>query len=284
MSEARNEHEKYIRENCCIENSELCHWLDKSGCLHCYIATIKADSDKQDALNRWKTTLSYLPEDFDNLHLDGKCHFCMDEPKDSDAYALFDMANPEPKSEKGMFFGFGKKVRTPIGSLLTVQAGICNKCKKTYRLIDILQIATPVIFLVVGIILLGIPAFSQPLVNLFEFLPLIFAVLMGVVGFYLGKFFSKAYLNKQKQFVKLDLALIPQVKRMLNKGWFFFQTVDNIPRLSFSKTKQYSSVMILKDEIEEMQNGENTENIISADTKQEEKDDKDDVTLDNFNI
>ncbi len=253
-----------LDENCLCVNSDLCYWLSgRVGCERCYIGTLKNDEQKEEARDRWKDTLSLLPHNFDALHESEDCQFCKGKIEKATEYAVFEMANPEPFYAKGMFFGLGKKVRTPVGSLVSVQASVCNKCKKAFRIADFIQIGGLVLGIVIGIVLLLIPAIAQPMFNIFALLPIIFLVLMGVAGFYVGKNAYLAYFKKMSKTVKMDLAEIPTVAIMLNKGWFFFQMNNGMPRVSFSKKKQFSR-MVRKGKV---------------DSAKEE-----DISLDNMNI
>ncbi|MEG2685692.1 MAG: hypothetical protein RR954_01050 [Christensenellaceae bacterium] len=256
------ENKNHLRENCPIADSDLCNWLDRTGCYNCYISTLKSDEQKAQAQERWNTTLSLIPKNIDDLHMTDECQFCKGEPEKINGYATFELANPEPYSEKGMFFGIGKKVRTPIGSLLTLQAGICPKCRKAFKMADVLQLGIFFGFIALSVILLMIPAFSQPLSGVFILMPMIFVVLMGGAGFLLGKKVSEQHMKKAAKTVKVDITEIPQIKEMMNNNWFFFQTTNGVPRVFFSKKKQYK--------------------MLRQNCKQIEEDD--DATLDNINI
>lgn len=261
--EINNEGLELDRSCACCE-SDLCYWLaHRVGCHRCYIGTLKNDEQKIEAMDRWKETLSLLPKNFDALHETDECQFCKGEKEKIDGYATFEMANPEPFFAKGMFFGFGKKVRTPVGSLVTVQAGICKRCRKAFRFGDIVQIAGLVVGVVLGIILLMVPQISEPMYNLFALLPVIFLMLMGVAGYFIGKNAQIAHYKKVAKRTKVDLAEISVVAIMLSKNWFFFQTNNGMPRVAFSKKKQFGR-MLKKQE--------------------EDKSTNEDMPLDNMNI
>jgi len=236
FDERRNE----VDEDCEIVHSELCDWMAaKTGCPSCYIKTLKSDDLRREALEKWKLTLDLIPNGIDSLFETDDCQFCKDEARKADGYAFVEVAHPEPYFEKGMFFGIGKKVRTPVGSLLGMQASVCPRCRKTFILSDVLQVIFLVGFIAASIILLLIPQISEPMSNVFEFLPLIFVLLLGIAGYAVGRNVQIWYMRKMAKKVKLDLAEIPFVKRMLDGGWFFFQMNNGIPKVSFSKSKQY---------------------------------------------
>lgn len=237
------ERRKDIDEDCSIVHSDLCRWMaTKTGCHECYLKRLKSDEQREEALEKWKLTLELIPEDLETLFDTDDCQFCKGEAEKADGYAALEMAHPEPYFEKGMFFGIGKKVRTPVGSLLQVQISTCARCRKTFRIADMMQIFFLVGFIAASLILLAIPAFAQSLLNLFEFMPLLFVVIMGVLGYVLGKNATVWYLKKVHKTVKVDLAEIPIVKRLLDKGWFFFQLNNGLPKLSYAKALQYDRI------------------------------------------
>ena len=234
-----------LKKHCPISDSELCDWLGKKGCYQCYISTLKTETQKTDALERWKVTLSYLPDNIDDLHTSDECQFCKDEkPEKAQYYATFEMAHPEPYAEKGMILGFGKKVRTPVGSLLTIQAAIGKECKKAFRMADVLQLGTFIGFMAAAFMMLMIPQLGQTMASWTPLMPYIFIALMLVAGYFLGRNLASAYIRKAKQKVKIDLSEIPLIKQMLNLGWFFFQTgSDGMPKVFFHKEKTYDRIV-----------------------------------------
>ncbi|MDL2237146.1 tripartite tricarboxylate transporter permease [Christensenellaceae bacterium OttesenSCG-928-K19] len=240
--ELKNNIEPEVDSDCPISRSNLCYWLvEKGGCDKCYIRTLKTADQKQDAKGRWEETLSLLPQDIDETHQAEDCQFCKDEVHEADGYAVVEMAHPEPYFEKGMFFGLGKKVRTPVGSLLSLQFSVCPRCRKVMRMPDVIQVASILLGVVIGIILLMIPGISEKMADLFILLPAIFFVLIIVAGYYVGKNASMAYLKRNADRVKLDLSEVPMIAKLLSRGWFFFQMSGNgMPRISFSKKKAYS--------------------------------------------
>lgn len=241
MSDINNDHRDELKKICPIADSELCDWLGKKGCRDCYVGSLKSDKQKEEALSRWKVTLSYLPDNIDDLHLSGECQFCKEEkPEEATGYAAFEMAHPEPYSEKGMILGLGKKVRTPVGSLVTIQASIGDRCKKDLRKVDLLQIGILIAFLAASFVLLAIPQIGAAMASWMAFMPYVFIVLMVLAGYFLGKNLAALHLKKIKERMRVDPAEIPLVKQMLNLGWFFFNTGgDGAPKVFFNKQKQY---------------------------------------------
>lgn len=238
-----DERRENIDEDCAIANSELCHWLAaKAGCDSCYIHGLKTDEQRTDSLAKWKETLALVPDGMSRLYTTDECQFCKGEPKKSDGYASVEMAHPEPYYEKGMFFGLGKKMRTPVGSLLPVQASVCADCRRKIIFADYTPVIFLLIFMAASILILMIPSVAQQLSNTMELLPVIFIVGMIGVGYIVGKAVHNWYVRKISSEVKINVAEIPLIKQMMDEGWFFFQTNDDVAKISFSKHKHYDRI------------------------------------------
>lgn len=253
--------DKY-REKCVIAGSELCYRLGKDGCSHCYVKSLKKDDQKRDALERWQETLGMMPQDIDALHEADTCQFCKDEPKEATGYAFTEMAHIEPYSEKGMFFGIGKKIRTPIGSLAMLQISVCDRCRKAFRMIDVLHILILVLGIVLATLFVALFPFTEFMTDetMLTFIPIGIWAGIVVAGYFISKQAAKIWAKHAVKNTKMALEEIPQVKAMLQREWFFFQMTNEVPRVSFAKQKSYERLM--------MPTGEGD----------------DDYTLDNFNI
>ncbi|MEI6101158.1 MAG: hypothetical protein WCP73_04895 [Eubacteriales bacterium] len=230
-----------LKSECPIADSELCNWTGKDGCMPCYIRTLKYDEEKEKALKSWRVMLSNLPRDIDSLHESKKCVLCKGEPNDTDCYATVDMAHPEPKTLKGMIFGFGKKVRTPVGSLVTIHMSSCNSCKKKITLMDSWMWILLVGFVALAFVLVSIPAIVEPLININQLLPVLFVILLAVIGYVSGKSVTTSYRKKISSGVKTDLSEIPLIRMMLDRGWFYFQDNKGQPKLFFKKKKTFGN-------------------------------------------
>ena len=236
----KKELEMEERKDCPIADSELCEWIGKNGCMPCYIRSMKEDDDKVKALENWKIMLSNLPPEIDSLHESEKCVLCKGEDiYDTECYASVDMAHPEPKHMKGMFFGLGKKIRTPVGSLVTLHMASCNKCRRKYRLMESFIWIFLVGLLALSLILMAIPAVSGPISEVSELLPIVFVIGLTVLGYFLGKSISTMYRERISKDVKVDLLEIPLIRVMTDKGWFFFQENKGAPKLFFNKKKTF---------------------------------------------
>jgi hypothetical protein len=260
---------EFSRDTCVVADSNLCNRLGVKGCQECYVRTLKSDDQRKDANERWEETLSLMPYDIDDLHESEVCQFCKDEERKKDGYAFIEMAHSEPYAEKGMFFGFGKKVRTPVGSLVSIQVGICNHCKKAFRMGDILQIGILALSVVVGILVAYLTApMTEPLGEAYVLIQILILVAIVIAGIYIGKQVSVVSAKRAAEKVRLNVAEIPMVGQMLQRGWFFFpeSNSNSFPRVSFNKKKAYECLRF------------------DRYSRKADEDGEEEISLDNYNI
>lgn len=225
-----------LRSDCSIRGSNLCWRFSGNGCDNCNFSGAKKERESQEACSRWEETLRLVPRDIDELIDSKTCWFCAgDEQEEADGYALLEMANPEPYFEKGIIFGYGKKVRSPVGSLLSIPIAVGKHCRHALRMLDIIQVGWLVGMFVLSILLLLIPQIATPMVNLFPLLPVGFVALMTGAGYYIGRNLSLAYAMRHSDKVRFDPAEIPIIRKMMARDWYFFQTNHGLPRMTFTK-------------------------------------------------
>lgn len=237
--EYNEEVQQELKGECPIADSELCGWSGRNGCVPCYVRNLKDDDEKKRALENWNVMLSNMPREIDSLHHSEKCVLCKGERNDATCYASVDMAHPEPKTMKGMFFGFGKKIRTPVGSLATIHMASCDSCKRKSVLMDAWLWIFLAGFIVLAFVLISIPAIAQPISSANELLAVVFVVVVVLIGYLVGKAVTDWYHKKVSREVKVDLSEIPLIRMMLDRGWFYFQDTKGQPRLFFKKKKTF---------------------------------------------
>ncbi len=225
---------------CLIQDSSLCKWLNKTGCDTCYIMSL-SDDEQKEAMQKWEVTQSLLPDDIDELHQSAYCHFCVNEPQKKEYYATIDLANPEPESKKGMFFGFGKKVRSKIGSLLPVSIGCCKKCRRAFLTLDLIKYIVPAGLTVIAILLLIIPAVANAVNRLGELVSILFLAAAFLLGLIISRILASVYLKKKSKDVRFNIFEIPAIAKMREKGWFLIQEQGETPRLIFTKNKFFKT-------------------------------------------
>lgn len=116
------------------------------------------------------------------------------------AYAVLDMAHPEPPYEKGMIFGLGKLQREDVGSLIPFPIAICKECRRKYNLVENFKFYSASLGFIIG--LLVVLALSPLEIIRYspEYIPVvIFLFVMAVVyatGGWLSKKLIKKYSNE----------------------------------------------------------------------------------------
>ena len=224
-------------EKCGISDSDLCKWINKD-CEKCYVASLKNEDQAKKALEDFETTLSLLPEDFDGLQ-GPECQFCKGEKGKAAGYMMADFAHSEPKSEVGMFFGFGKKVRRRVGSFVIASISVCRSCRKNMLVADLLKWILPVVVFAIAMAAVSVPAVAS-----IGSLPVILIVALSILGGYLaGRLVSKAYKNAKNKKTRFDVFEIPVCAKMRERGWFLLQ--DN-PNFLFTKRPQTGKISAMK--------------------------------------
>jgi hypothetical protein len=220
-------------EDCQISDSVLCKWMDKD-CKDCYIHTLKKSDEPKEMLGNFQVTLELLPREFDELQGE-TCCFCKGEHKNERAgYAIVDFAHSEPASMKGMFFGFGKKVRQRIGSMMPVSISICRRCRASLRLVEAFKWIGIVVLGGIGVGLMAIKSIGDAVSTVSPALPIGIVLVAAAAGYFLGKLISAAYVKAQSERMAFNVFDIPVMAEMKRRGWFTIQDDGDVTRLLFS--------------------------------------------------
>jgi len=220
-------------ENCQITDSVLCKWLDKD-CKDCYVHTLKKSDEPKEMLSNFQVTLELLPQKFDELQSE-ECCFCKGEHKNPrDGYAIVDLAHNEPAHMKGMFFGFGKKVRQRIGSMMPVSISICKRCRASFRMAEAFRWIGIILLGGVAVGLMAVPSIGEAVSKVSQALPIGIVLVAAAVGYFVGKLLSIAYVKVASQRMAFNVFDIPVVDEMKRRGWFTIQDDGEVTRLLFS--------------------------------------------------
>lgn len=227
--------------DCIISDSTLCKWMGKD-CSDCQILRLKSEEEVKKALSDFEVTLSLLPEDIDELQGD-ECQFCKDHPGKRARYALVDLANTEPKSQTGMFFGLGKKVTRRVGSLMPMSISICRDCRKAFLFTDLIKWIASIGLLAIAIAVLAIPGVGS---SLNQEISLLIAAAAAVIGYFAGRVISAAYIKAKSASVRFSIFEIPIVAKMRDLGWFTLLDDNGVTKLLFSRKSRTHSVKELR--------------------------------------
>jgi hypothetical protein len=226
------------KEKCTAADSSLCKWLGRD-CSVCRIAGFKTDDIKK-ALEDFEVTLSLLPEDFDELQGE-KCQMCKGEKRGRAKYALIDLGHEEPKSEVGMFFGFGKKIRRRVGSLMPLSISVCRKCMAAFRIAELIKWGVAAMTTAIAVIVLTVTPLGTALAQGY----IIAVIAAAFIGYVAGKLAAKGYISAKSKSVRFNVFEIPICAKMKEMGWFTIQDDIPVTRYIFSRkpiTKKLSSI------------------------------------------
>ena len=226
-----------LRINCGLTGSKLCDFLGCDGCENCVFSKgLDKHADPVKMADNWEVTLSYLPEDIDEVHDTETCVFC--GKKHADGYAVLSLAHPEPEYKKGLILGLGKKVRNPVGSLIDVPIACCKDCKRAMIMKDIIQIGGGVLAVAIAIVVLLIPGVEAALSNINWSLPIVTFGAITIAGIVAAYFIGEKYQKKLDNRIIADALRIPQIVKALQNGWFPIPEVKRgFVKLTFSKNK-----------------------------------------------
>lgn len=227
-------------ENCAAADSSLCRWMN-SDCSVCQVAAFKSADEAKKAMEDFEVTLSLLPEDFDELQGE-ECQLCKGERGRRAKYALVNLGHEEPKSEVGMFFGFGKKIRRRIGSLMPLSISVCRRCMFAFRAAELIKWGIAAAITALAIIVLTVTPLGAMLAQGYS---VIAVIALALVGYAAGRIASQRYFRAKSKDVRFNVFEIPICARMKDKGWFTVQDDTPVTGYIFSRkpmTKNLGSI------------------------------------------
>ncbi len=223
--------------NCALIGGKLCGFLGCDGCEKCvFKGGLDRRSNSEEMEKSWNVTLSYIPKSMDELHESDTCQLCGERHKD--VYGILSLGHPEPEYKKGMFFGFGKKVRTQIGSLIDAPIGVCSSCRRKILMKDIIQLGGGLLIAVLAVVLMLIPGIQSALEKISWAMPFLVFVGIIAIGWAAVYFLGDLYLKKQAGHITVNPLELPQIKTAVANGWFPVPDAKKgVARMTFSKKK-----------------------------------------------
>ena len=220
---------------CILKDTDYCTTLGRSDCDNCDIAKME-DHEQEKIKKDVDVVRSLLPEKgVSPLFESETCLFCRNEPKGKrEWYATTDFGHVEPRGTKSNIFGF--KTKTKLGSMVPLQISCCGRCKKVYNISDMLTVICMGIAVVVCLLLLAIAPIKNFVLGINELAPLLSLIFLILIGYVVGKVITSSYVAKQSKYVIFDIAEIPYIAELLDRGWFSIYG-DGKNRLIFSKER-----------------------------------------------
>jgi len=220
---------------CELYGTKYCALLNMRSCEQCPLTSPHSEMTAESTVKDLDLYLSLLPEEgIAHLFESETCAFCKGKPNRKAGYALFHMAHPEPKRmQSGLLFG---KKRSPIGTLIPVQLGICKECRRKLLILDYLPVAIPAIVAAIELGLFLVDSIEAPLVAIAPYVP--FAIWAGsivlsiIVSLILRAVLKKRYLVD----TCVNIDEHPTIRKLMLNGWFIVPKQDRV-RLIHSKTR-----------------------------------------------
>lgn len=220
------------KTDCPLFDSRYCRLLNMRSCAQCTMknaedfSRVKADLDLYEEL---------LPTGgISRLFTEKTCQFCREETKGRrHGYALLDMAHPEPKRIQNWLLG---KMPSKIGTMVPVQMGICDGCRKKLLLIEYLPLAAPIAVGTLGLILLYSSSCADEMMGVGAYAPFfvwLLAVVLAVIG---GNLAAGALKKRFSSEMIVDVSEHPVIVEMVEKGWFPLYKQSKT-KLLFSKSR-----------------------------------------------
>ncbi len=223
----------YTNTACPLYGSAYCSRLNMVKCEVCpanssprQAELVRADMD---------AIATLLPaEDLSNLFHSERCTLCKGQsPNPRAYYALTDLGNPLPEREGRNFLGMKTKMR--VGSLLPVQLGCCQACRRKHRVLTYLRLLLPLGAAVVALALLSVIPIREGLAGSHALLPL-GVLLLAVGGAILVALVAEKRLRRRyEKETYLNIMEQPDLAEMAKMGWFEIQRGRGMSQLIFAK-------------------------------------------------
>lgn len=217
--------------NCPLYGTEYCRLLNMRSCAQC---TVK-DCENFDELKRDIAVYErLLPEGgVAHLFMDPACQFCKGHKGSRHGYAILDMAHPEPKRIQKRLIG--KRVAA-FGTMIPLQFGICNACRKRFLAMEYLPTVLPLTVGVLGLVAIGVLDGGQSAMGVG--VPLAFLIWLGAVilAMLAGRFLSRALEKRYEAEMCTNVLKQPVVEEMVELGWTPVARQSRT-KLMFSKTR-----------------------------------------------
>ena len=207
---------------CEIRGEAACDFLGSGGCKECPLYKQNVRQFERRNINKiWEVTLTNLPDDVDKFHEAEECFFCKKEKKNKKAaYAIVEIAHPDPPHESGEMFGFGKKIRRPVGSMIQVPVAVCKDCKRRLDLLDNLRFIGMGAGFLLGLLVIWLIQDMEFIRYGGDLLPILIFLLLIALGYQGGKFCERALSRKYQKEMHLRFFEIPETKELRELGWF----------------------------------------------------------------
>lgn len=212
--------------------------LNMQSCESCTVAgrhkedcdSIMSDLDALDAI---------MPEGgVSELFTGDSCVLCRGANKGKrTCYGLLDVGNPEPKREKSILLGM--KTRSRAGSIVPLQLACCDDCRKRFRLVEYIVMASTTIAGALSIIILSMRPINEWLKDKSGILPIAIFVGVTLLAWLISSIIRKKLVKKYLTHTYMDVFELPKLVQMRSMGWFPLTESEhkNFSKLIFSSKR-----------------------------------------------
>ena len=230
---------KITNAECKLYHTAQCDLLNMPSCAECMVNSTEEGADQ--TIKDMDILMELLPKGgIHHLFSGSDCVLCKGKPNKRDYYGLIDLAHPEPKRSKRSVIGL--KVKSAVGSLVPVQLGVCNACRKRILRVEYLPVTLPVFLGMFVLLALSIPGISDALERTAAVLPFVIFIAVVAIGAVAGKLISSALSKLYDKVMYLDPFELPTLREMKEKGWFPLNTNGKHLRMIFVKRRMRMGV------------------------------------------
>ncbi|MDO4567365.1 MAG: hypothetical protein Q4B99_00235 [Clostridia bacterium] len=213
-----NEH---YNAQCELNGTRLCQELNMAECRECPLGELKAYDRKRIAADV-SAVLDMMPEGGMRRFFAGDaCVHCVGEPREKASYGLCDIGRARPDGEERHRVWkalMGTSSRS--GYMLPLQTGICERCRRNFRIIGTAPLLALGLISALGVALMSVRALREPLAAVAQILPFVlFLACLGVgtAAYFLLKRLLTKRLSRETRLNVFDIEGMDAFERA---GWF----------------------------------------------------------------
>ena len=221
---------KPVDTPCRLKDSRHCRLIASGDCADCPCGAM-SEGKLSELVKGMDWALARLPEGGPEALASGKeCLFCAGEKKPASCYGFLDFALVDPAGEGSPTLKKDGKKAYVVG----LQVPCCEDCRKNFRKLNAIVPACSAVGVALGLLFGMVLPLRNAVAKVHVALPLVLAVALGALGFFLGKALRKSALARLSQSTDLSCKKVGFIRQMKKNGWFSLRK-DGALRPVFSK-------------------------------------------------
>lgn len=121
--------------------------------------------------------------------------------------------------------------------LVTLHIPCCEKCRRNIRKAKLISVCFSAAGLALGLLASLVQSWRYAMMRIHAAAPALIFLLLGLLGWQLGRIFQRRFVKKKDVVTEFDIRRIPEVRAVVEKGWFSIEKDGRAPRLVFSREK-----------------------------------------------